>query len=673
LSQLLAPAQGPVGSAGAASGRARAARIAGLDGLRAIAVVGVLLYHAGVSWIPGGLLGVDVFFVISGFLITTLLLDERARTGRTALRAFWTRRLRRLLPALIVMLLFVSVVWGLVLKQDVGSLRRDVLFAFGYSANWWFAFSGQGYFQLLNAPSPVLHTWSLAVEEQFYLIWPIAVAALLSHGRRVGRWAAAGAAVAAIATLVQSLAGVWTDRLYYGTDTRAVPLLVGAAFGAWYFHHRRTLRLDRQAQVVLRCLGLLALAVVGWAFARLDGQSAVLYRGGFLALAIAVSVLIVTVAVDPGGPLARVLEWRPLRYLGTISYGLYLWHWPLFLLVNHARTGLSGTGLLATRLALAFTVAAVSYEFFELPIRRGGFHLPRPRLTAPIALAAVVGVLLAATPPQTSSPAVANSASQRVAPGARVGSKIAPQAPVGTTRVLVVGDSLALTLTNGLSVNEVPYKVHLDNAGELGCGVSQENRRLQGQFNAPPAYCLTWPQDRARTVATDHPDLVALLVGRWEVTDTYHDGSWEHVGEPDFDAYVSGELDRAIDVLSSTGAPVALLTMPCVSATESPDGSPYPEDDPARVTRFNQLLVEAQARHPATSRLVDLNAMVCPGGVYTSTLDGVTVRTTDGVHFPITGVAPLAARLLPQLRELSVAAVRARQAAHPAQATPSAH
>ncbi len=665
MSQLLAPRQVRASSGAASFARPRSGRIAGLDGLRAVAVTGVVLYHAGVAWIPGGLLGVDVFFVISGFLITTLLLDERARTGRIALRAFWARRLRRLLPALIAMLLFVSVVWGLLLKGDVASLRRDVLFALGYTANWWFAFSGQGYFHLLNAPSPVLHTWSLAVEEQFYLFWPLAVTALLSHGRRVGRWAAGGAALAAVATLAQSLAGVWTDRLYYGTDTRAVPLLVGAAFGAAfsgrYLRRGRTPELSSWARAGLQGVGLLALGGVGWGFARVDGRSAALYRGGFLVLAITVAVLIVAVAADPRGPLARLLDCPPLRYLGTISYGVYLWHWPLFLLVNHARTGLSGGSLLATRLALALTVAAVSYEYLELPIRRGGFRLPRPRLTAPIAVVALVGVLIAATPSSTSAPALAATSMKGVAAGTEIGSKLPALAPVGTSRVLVVGDSLALTLTNALFLSEEPYQVHLDNAGLLGCGISQETRRLQGQVNAPPAYCATWPQERARAVAADHPDLVALLVGRWEVEDTYHDGRWEHVGEPDFDAYLSSELDRAINVLSSTGAPVALLTMPCTEAIESPDGAPYPEDDPARVTRFNQLLAEAHARHPATSRLVDLNAMVCPGGKYTSTLDGVTIRTTDGVHFPLAAIAPVASKLLPQLRTLAVAAVRARQ------------
>ena len=159
----------------------RSRHIRGLDGIRAIGVIGVLLYHGGVSWIPGGLLGVDVFFVLSGFLITSLLLDERERTGRISLRRFWLRRLRRLAPALILLVLVVSVVWGLILRTDVLSLRKDSLFALGYCANWWFAFSGQGYFQSLASPSPLLHTWSLAVEEQFYLLWPLAVVAL---GRR---------------------------------------------------------------------------------------------------------------------------------------------------------------------------------------------------------------------------------------------------------------------------------------------------------------------------------------------------------------------------------------------------------------------------------------------------------------------------------------------------------
>jgi peptidoglycan/LPS O-acetylase OafA/YrhL len=642
------------------------ARIPGLDGLRAIAVIGVMLYHAGVKWIPGGLLGVDVFFVISGFLITSLLLGERTRTGRIALRQFWGRRIRRLMPALVLVLLFVSITWGLLLKEDVLSLRKDVLFALGYASNWWFALSGKGYFQSLAAPSPVLHTWSLAVEEQFYLIWPPVVAWLLARGRRVGVWAAAGAGIAAVSTLVQSLAGVWTDRLYYGSDTRAVPLLVGAAVGAWYANNSSTIALTVRTKNVLQGAGLAAAVALGWAFASVSGQSVMLYRGGFLLLALIVCALIVSVALVPEGILGRLLTLPGLGYIGAISYGLYLWHWPLFLLVNHARTGLTGAGLLWTRLALTLTVSAVSYEFFEQPIRQRKWSLPHPRLLIPTTVVALVGVLVAATPPQSSSAVLTTGRTvPPPVPAPQVTPTATPTQTVGTVRVLIAGDSLALTLADALQRTEQGYQVQIVNGGELGCGISQENRRLQGQFNAPPAACATWPARRTHAVAVDKPDLAALLVGRWEITDQFHNGTWEHIGEPDFDAYLASELDQAIQVLSSGGAPVALITAPCMQTMESPDGSPYPESDPARLARFNELLVQAQARHPSNTTVVDLDSMVCPGGKYTTTLDGVTIRASDGIHFPAAPVGPLAQLILPQLRQLAVDAVLSRPQASP--------
>jgi hypothetical protein len=220
--------------------------------------------------------------------------------------------------------------------------------------------------------------------------------------------------------------------------------------------------------------------------------------------------------------------------------------------------------------------------------------------------------------------------------------------------VLFSGDSLALTLANALSISETPYHLHIDNAGLLGCGVTQELRRLSGQLAPPDKTCLNWPAIRLQQVRQDKPDLVAFLVGRWELTDQFRDGEWRSVGDPDLDAYLAGQLDRAIDELSSTGALVALLTVPCMSEPEQPNGSPYPEADPARVTRFNELLAQAQARHPQQSRLVDLDGIVCPGGHFTSSLDGVTIRTSDGVHFPLAQIGPVAAKVLPQLRSLAV-------------------
>ncbi len=656
-STAAAPDSSPAERVESPGTRLRGGRVTGLDGLRAVAVLAVMLYHAGVSWIPGGMLGVDVFFVISGFLITSLLVDERARSGRISLGNFWLRRVRRLLPAVVLLLCFVAVTWGLFLHDDVYSLRNDILAALGYSANWWFASSGQGYFAAYAAPSPVLHLWSLSVEEQFYLFWPLVVTALLARGRRVGRWAAGGAVLAAIATLAQSLAGIWTDRLYYGTDTRAAPLLVGAALGAWYTTRPAHFRLSVRAKVAVQIAGAVAAAGVLWAFGNVDGQSTSLYRGGFLLLAIAVAGVIASVSLAPAGPLSRALSVSPVRYIGRISYGLYLWHWPLFLLLNHARTGLSGRELLALRFAATFVIAVLSFHLVEQPIRERRWSLPRPRITAPVALAALLGLLFAATP-GTTSPVSDPAASQLNGPAAGSSPAAVGTAPAiaGREKILIAGDSVALSLANGLIPEQAQYKVQIDNGGLLGCGVARGGpSRFRDKLYDLPSFCATWPQLRAQQLAKAKPDLVALLVGRWEVLNRQWNGRWTHIGDPAFDAYLASELDRAIDVLSATGKRVALLTLPCVQPKESADGTPYPEDQPQRIDRFNQLLRAAQARHPKQSVIVDLYSMVCPGGHFTATMDGVTIRSEDGAHFPGTAIPPVAAKLLPVLYRLASA------------------
>jgi peptidoglycan/LPS O-acetylase OafA/YrhL len=625
--------------------------------MRAIAVLAVLLFHAGLSWIQGGTLGVDVFFVLSGFLITALLVAERDRNGHIGLGAFYLRRARRLLPALVLVLLFVGLIWGLLLSTKTPTLRGDVLATLGYVANWRFAFSGQGYFASFNAPSPLLHTWSLAVEEQFYLLWPLAVIALMRRGRSVSRWAAGLVVLAFTTTLIQSLAGVWTDRLYYGTDTRAMPLLLGAVLGAWYVRRDPATALTSQARTALQVAGVAAAAGTLYCFHAIDGQSTFLYRGGFLLIAALVVVVVAAVALVPSGPLARLLGMAPLRYLGQISYGIYLWHWPLFLLLNHERTGLSTAGLLAVRLAVTLAVSVASYHLIELPVRQRRFRLPRPRVTAPIAVAALVGVLVAATPPPAAlTPPVAAN----VPPA---DTSIKSVKPPGTSRVLFVGDSVALALADALSRNEVPYDVHIDNAGLLGCGIALGSpRRFRGKDSDDPSFCLTWPKLRAQEVAQDRPDLVAVLVGEWELMDRYRSGRWVHIGEPAYDAYLAQQLDLLINVVTARGAKVALLTTPCSAPAESPSGALWPENDPQRLARFNELVRAAAARHPAKATVVDLKALVCPGGKYVTTLGGYLLRSSDGIHFPHAAIPPLAAKLLPTLRSLAVKNQQAKSA-----------
>ncbi|HSZ36849.1 MAG TPA: acyltransferase, partial [Acidimicrobiales bacterium] len=371
--------------------------VPGLDGLRGVAVLAVMAFHAGVGAVSGGLLGVDMFFVLSGFLVTSLLLAEYARTNTIKLLAFWARRARRLLPALLVLLIGIGAYarWvggGIPPSQ----LRGDAFFTLIYSANWHFIASGQDYFVRFGALSPLLHTWSLAVEEQFYLVWPlIALFVLRRFGRRGLGWAAGiiGLASAALCAWLY-LEGASINRLYYGTDTRAQSIMVGAVLAVLVPMTVGASNLGRDASAMpsappphaswyptragtIAVVGLAGAAALLWALHAVRGDGALLYEGGFLLVALSTAAVIASTVELPRATLTRALCFRPLRYTGRISYGLYLYHWPLFLVLDGTRTGLSGAPLLAVRFAATFGVAALSYRFVELPVRRwgrGGVH-----------------------------------------------------------------------------------------------------------------------------------------------------------------------------------------------------------------------------------------------------------------------------------------------------------
>ena len=359
-----------------------ARRLPGLDGLRAIAVIGVLLYHAGEGFLPGGFLGVDLFFVISGFLITSLLLSEARLAGHLSLRQFYLRRARRLLPALVAMLAVVAVFMAVFASADLGQARGDIAAALGYVSNWWYVLHHRSYFIAAGRPSPFQHLWSLAVEEQFYLIWPAVLLALVATRARL-RWitavALAGAIGSAFWMRVLAVRGnvpfdTDSSRLYFGTDTHASALLLGAAAAA--VMAGLAARLDRGIAVGVRAacdvVGVVALAAVCWSMHAFDYFRPGLYRGGFLAFA-AVGVVVVATASAPGGWLGRALDVPPMRWIGARSYGLYLWHWPVFV---YTRPGLDwslyGPAALAVRLAIVASLTEVSYRFVEVPLRREG-------------------------------------------------------------------------------------------------------------------------------------------------------------------------------------------------------------------------------------------------------------------------------------------------------------
>ena len=693
-------------------GATRFGHLPGLDGIRGVAVLSVLLFHGGVSWAPGGFLGVDVFFVLSGFLITSLLIDEWGRTGAIGLGGFWVRRARRLLPGLLLLVAGAAVyAWLVASPEALAGIRHDVFATLAYFANWHFIASQSSYFARTGDPSPLAHTWSLAIEEQFYLVWPLLVLAVLRGRRALGRLAllaAAGLVASATAMAVVYRPDTDPSRVYYGTDTRShvimagallavglaawrrrvaageadpVPARPAARWSAWLRWRRAPAVFDQDAvdaaatrpaaargrlgRIVLGAAAVPAAGAVLWAMGVAQGTDAWVYQGGLVAVAAGVAVVIAAVAVVPASPVPWLLSRSPLRFVGRISYGMYLYHWPLFLVLNHARTGLLGPRLLLVRLAATTGASVVSYYLIELPIRRGA--LPRWRAAAALpagVVAVAAGTLAATTLPVVNAAAVPIAARTHGAVPAPVSGTVRivrPPIPAGSpVKVMAVGDSVAETLASGLNTSARQMGIDLLNEGTLGCGVVRGGPyEYFGATHPDLPECATWPQRWADLIRTHDPDVVFMVVGRWEVMDRVHNGTWTRVGDPAFDSYLESELETAVDVLTARGATVALATAPYYLRGERPDGGRWPEDDPARVDAFNKLVRDVAAHHPQSVAIVDLGGHTSVGGRYTPYIDGIEMRY-DGVHFTPLADRWLAPWLLPQLLALAPPTVGGR-------------
>ena len=351
----------------------------GLDGLRALAVLAVIAYHEQLGWAPGGLLGVGVFFTLSGYLITDLLLGQWARSGGLNLGDFWLRRARRLLPALFVMLAVVTAWVTVVSPSRLASLRGAVAAAATYSSNWFYIYTHNSYFARFAAPGPLDHLWSLAVEEQFYLVWPwlLLLGVYVVRGRRPNavRWLALPtlvlAAASAVAMLMLYHPGYDPTRIYEGSDTRACGLLIGAAL-AMVWPSRRTARTALWSRVALDGAGFAGLAVVGLMIWRVGQYSAFTYQGGLVLLSVATAGVVAAVAC-PGTLVGAALGWKPLRWIGVRSYGIYLWHYPVIILTSPANSA-EDLPRAALQVAASIGIAALSWRFVEEPIRHGALE-----------------------------------------------------------------------------------------------------------------------------------------------------------------------------------------------------------------------------------------------------------------------------------------------------------
>ncbi|KAA0107960.1 acyltransferase family protein [Mycolicibacterium sp. P1-5] len=632
--------------------RPRGEGIPALNGVRGVAVALVLIGHSGIPGVAGGFIGVDVFFVLSGFLITSLLLDEIGRTGQLDLGAFWIRRARRLLPALLLMVLAVIAARLLFPPDAVSGLRNDAVAAFLWVANWAFVAHETDYFSQGAPPSPLQHTWSLGVEEQYYLVWPLLIVGIAVLLAMIARRREKTPTIVAVrrAVLVLAVAGTLAsaaeailmssdtslNRVYFGTDTRAQALLIGAAAAALLVRDWPAMvagwplirpRWGRWLAGGVPVAGVAVLAAI----THVATGSATEFRHGLLIVVAVAAVAVITgVALEQNGPVAWVLSTPPLVALGVVSYGVYLWHWPVFLILTGERTGWTGYALFGARCAITLVAAVGSWWLIERPIRRWRpVHVPQLRLAA-ATMATAVAVAVVVVPVGTridpSSPDVTQAALVSPAETVRLAAPV--QAGPRPHTVSVFGDSIGWTMMRYLP--PTPGISFLDRT-TIGCGLVRGGPyRYSAQTLEQKPECDAWPERWAQRISHDRPDVVLMVVGRWETVDRKWQNKWAHIGQPDYDQYLESELRHALDILSSTGALVVVTTEPYNRHGEQANGNLYPEDQPSRVDQWNTLLRKVVAGRKNVT-VLDMNKKLAPNGNYTNKINGVQVRS-DGVH-----------------------------------------
>lgn len=608
-----------------------------LDGLRALAVIGVIAFHD--DRLPGGFLGVDLFFALSGFLITSLLLDEHSRTGQVDLVGFWGRRLRRLMPAVIALLTVTVVAFRLF--ADTGEwiiARGDAPWAQFYVANWQLIAGGDGYWDAFAAPSAFEHLWSLAIEEQFYLVWPIVVLGLLRRGGPpLVTGAAVTGALASVLAMIVIFDGGDPTRVYMGTDTRAFSLLAGAALAA-PSARRAAERLISASRLTTGVVvaGLAGGLVAMWV--GVSGDDDWLFRGGLPAHSLASAALAALVVA--GAPGARALAWRPLTAIGRLSYSLYLWHWPVFVFCSPTRVSLDGWALTAVRLVATAALSVASYRLVEQPVRHRArwAHGASGRRAFGAVTAGAVALWVAIPVPATTN-TVGDDALQAVIPTTDAMPTTSPTStpetstttvstttlPASTTTtspqfdrvaaqsLLWYGDSVAADIWPPLSAALTAGEIDAHSGAFGGVGLTVRD-------GVPD------PIGRIAGFLDEHdPDLLVMQLSLW---DAYESPADQRAG-----------LESLVAMTGERSVPLVLITIPVRSPEEADPG------EAAFIARARDVA----SRHPERVMVLDIAEVFGDDFGLDIDGDGNPERKRDGVHLCPTGALAVTFWLVKQL------------------------
>ena len=534
-----------------------------LAGLRAVAVLAVLAYHLNLGWLPGGFLGVDIFFVLSGFLITTLLVREFDATGRISLITFYIRRFRRLLPAVVVVVIAVAIVSRRYDPIAQLSWREDAVATLMYIANWHFINTDSSYFAEFADVSPLRHMWSLAIEEQFYVVWPVLAIVSLRLRRWIPEMLVAVMLVAS-ATLMALDYAHDPSRAYFGTDTRVHELLVGvaAALILRRLAARTTADRARKRVNVSRWLVPFGALTIAAGLGTLRGDGAAFYYGGAVAISVATALLVVGLELGRGSEsrfdVVRLFLSNPVAvWLGAISYSLYLWHWPVQVLLESGDVHLQGLPLAGVRAAASLTLATASYYLVEKPLRRGRADEPLSQHLQK--LAAVPGILvLTGVVVFASTPAAANTEQWNTSatPGTMtvLGSTVR-----GAPTLAIVGDSIAKSLMPALDEVAKKQGVRLIASAWSGCGIASGYQLTEdglADFDFSRACHDAVPAAYERLIARYHPSVVWMHSVRERFPMRADDGTVLMPRTPAHDAALVAGWQRAYDILSAGGAVV---------------------------------------------------------------------------------------------------------------------